>query len=249
VPSLQRSITSDQLPLGKAIALHLLPGVALVTLMYVLAPVTDAIGAPRFLAFLVAAITVIGVWELGYLLRQGRERGVRRLKSVVVYREPIPKPHYAIVLLLIAWMLIVTIAWQSTGQDAAMSLFSWLPSWVFDPVPADLSGFAPWTLVVTAILTFVLNGVFGPVVEELYFRGHLMARIDRFGVGAPLLNAVLFACYHLWTPWNAPSRIVGFFPIAYVVWRKRNIGIGIATHIALNMTMVLSLVSELLRGL
>jgi hypothetical protein len=45
---------------------------------------------------------------------------------------------------------------------------------------------------------------------------------------ALLLNAVLFACYHLWTPWNAPSRIVGFFPIAYVMWSKQDIGIGIA---------------------
>jgi hypothetical protein len=33
------------------------------------------------------------------------------------------------------------------------------------------------------------------------------------------------------------------------VWRKQNIGIGIATHILLNMTMVLSMMSELLRGL
>jgi membrane protease YdiL (CAAX protease family) len=170
------------------------------------------------------------------------------LQGVVVYRERVPKPLYAIVLALIAWMLIVTIAWQSTGQEATQSLFSWLPSWIFDPIPEDLSGFAPWSLVVTAILTFVLNGLFGPFVEELYFRGHLMARIDRYGALAPLLNAVLFACYHLWTPWNAPSRMVGFFPIAYVVWRKRNIGIGIATHIALNMTMVLSMVNELLRG-
>jgi membrane protease YdiL (CAAX protease family) len=148
---------------------------------------------------------------------------------------------------LFAWMLIVTIIWESTGQEAAQS--SWVPSWTLDPIPIDLSRFAPWTLVLTAILMFVLNGIFGPFVEELYFRGHLMPRLDRFGALAPLLNAVLFACCHLWTPWNAPSRIAGFFPIAYVVWRKRNIGIGIATHIALNMTGVLSMVSELLRGL
>jgi hypothetical protein len=70
----EREVTPDQLPLGKAIALHLLPGVALVSLMYLLAPVMDAIRAPRFLAFLVAGIIVIGGWELGYLLRQGRKR-------------------------------------------------------------------------------------------------------------------------------------------------------------------------------
>jgi membrane protease YdiL (CAAX protease family) len=212
--TLEREVTPEQLPLGKAIALHLFPGVGLVSVMYPLAPVMDAIRAPRFLAFLIAGIAVIGGWELTYLLRQARKRGERGLGSPVVYRQRIPKRSYAIVLVLIAWMLLVTIVWQSTGQDAARSLFSWLPSWTQDPIRADLSEFAPWTLVVTAILTFVLNGVFGPTVEELYFRGHLMPRIDRLRALAPLLNTVLFACYHLWTPWNAPSRIVGFFPIA-----------------------------------
>ena len=65
------------------------------------------------------------------------------MQGVVVYRERVPKPLYAIVLALIAWMLIVTIAWQSTGQEATQSLFSWLPSWIFDPIPEDLSGLLP----------------------------------------------------------------------------------------------------------
>lgn len=86
----ERKVTPEQLPLGKAIALHLLPGVALVSLMYLLAPVMDAIRAPKFLASLVAAVAVIGGWELTYLLRQARVRDVRRLRGVVVYREPIP---------------------------------------------------------------------------------------------------------------------------------------------------------------
>jgi hypothetical protein len=68
----ERETAPEQLPLGKAIALHLLPGVGLVTLMYVLAPMMDAIRAPRFLAFLLAGIVVIGGWELVYLLRQAR---------------------------------------------------------------------------------------------------------------------------------------------------------------------------------
>ncbi len=63
-----------------------------------------------------------------------------------------------------------------------------------------------------------------------------------------MLNALLFACYHLWTPWNAPSRVVGFLPIACVVWRWRNIGIAIVAHILLNMTTVATLMNQFLKG-
>ena len=82
----------------------------------------------------------------------------------------------------------------------------------------------------------------------MYFRGYLLPRIDRFGIGAPLLGAILFALYHLWTPWQGPMRIVGFFPVVYVVWRWRNIGIAIAVHIAANLTATIPMALSFLKG-
>ncbi|HSJ94471.1 MAG TPA: CPBP family intramembrane glutamic endopeptidase, partial [Gaiellaceae bacterium] len=93
---------------------------------------------------------------------------------------------------------------------------------------------------------FLLNGFLGPVTEELYFRGHLLPRIDRFGRGAPVLNAVLFSLYHVWTPWANPGRILGLLPWIYVVWRKRSIALSLAVHLAVNNIFLLLVFAALL---
>ena len=59
--------------------------------------------------------------------------------------------------------------------------------------------------IVTLCAFFVLNGVIGPVVEELYFRGFLLPRMERLGRWAPLVNATLFSIYHFWSPWQIGS--------------------------------------------
>jgi hypothetical protein len=41
-------------------------------------------------------------------------------------------------------------------------------------------------LVVTAVFLFIFTGIAVPVVEELYYRGHLMARMSRWGRWAPV---------------------------------------------------------------
>jgi membrane protease YdiL (CAAX protease family) len=43
------------------------------------------------------------------------------------------------------------------------------------------SAYSTWVVVVVFAAAFAINGVIGHVVEELYFRGYLVPRIDRFG--------------------------------------------------------------------
>ena len=89
------------------------------------------------------------------------------------------------------------------------------------------------------------GSTWGPVVEELYFRGHLLPRIDRFGRGAPVLNAVLFSVYHLWTPWQNIGRILGLVPWIYTVWRKRSVALSMAVHISVNCIFLLLVLAAL----
>ena len=79
------------------------------------------------------------------------------------------------------------------------------------------------------------TSIAAPIVEELYFRGYLLPRIDRFGAWAPLLNLVLFALFHLWTIWLTPVRVVALLPMVYLVWFKRSLYIGIIVHLLLNL--------------
>jgi hypothetical protein len=94
-------------------------------------------------------------------------------------------------------------------------------------------------MVVLVIFAFIFNGFVGPVIEELYFRGHLLPAIDRLGIWAPVLNTVLFSVYHLWTPWQNPGRIIALLPWVYTVWRTRSIYLSIIVHVAVNNIFLL----------
>jgi membrane protease YdiL (CAAX protease family) len=74
-----------------------------------------------------------------------------------------------------------------------------------------------------------------PVVEEIYFRGFLLAKMESMGAVAPVANAFLFAIYHFYFPWNVPAIFLGFLPIAYAVWKRKNLAISVVTHMAINL--------------
>jgi hypothetical protein len=84
------------------------------------------------------------------------------------------------------------------------------------------------------------------VVEELYFRGHLLPRLSRFGRWAPVLNAPLFSLYHLWTPWQNPGRFVALLPWLAVVHRQRSLRLSIAVHVSVNTIFLLLIVPAFL---
>ena len=79
--------------------------------------------------------------------------------------------------------------------------------------------------------------IVAPVVEELYFRGYLLPRMpQRLGRWRAPTHAVLFAAYHLWSPWLIPTRVLAILPLAYIAVRTRDVRIGVVTHVVLNAT-------------
>ena len=99
----------------------------------------------------------------------------------------------------------------------------------------------------TLVAFLVLNGLVGPIVEELYFRGYLLPRLDRLGRWAPLVNVSLFSLYHFWSPWQVAARILGIGPMVFAVRWKRNVYLGMLIHCTLNLISVL-LVAKQVQG-
>jgi membrane protease YdiL (CAAX protease family) len=95
---------------------------------------------------------------------------------------------------------------------------------------------------ITLLLAVIFSGFVAPVVEEMYFRGFLLPKMESLGVLAPVINALLFAIYHFFAPWNMPGIFIVFIPIVYAVWSRKNILIGIITHSAINLLSVVQLV-------
>jgi hypothetical protein len=81
----------------------------------------------------------------------------------------------------------------------------------------------------------LIDGLMVPFVEELYFRAYLLARLDRFGGWAPLINGGLFTLYHFWQPQNYPTIFLSIFPMVWLTWCKKNYRLAMLTHMTLNL--------------
>jgi membrane protease YdiL (CAAX protease family) len=85
-----------------------------------------------------------------------------------------------------------------------------------------------WGWYALILVWFVFNTVLG---EELLFRGFLLPRMNGvFGRRDWLANGVLFAGYHLHTPWVIPTTLFDAFIVAYPTKRYRSAWIGIVVH-------------------
>ena len=235
----------EQHSVARTVVLHLLPG-ALITAFYVgAAPVVRSLGFPSLMAIFLAIGFVLIPFELGYLIYQAR-KNASTLGSVVLYRQPVPRGQFvALVLGLLAWWGICSVLlFPPLDEFFRENVFSWLPGWFL--FAEDFTRYSTAALLITWTLGLVVNGIAGPVVEEMYFRGYLLPRISRLGAWAPLLNTVLFSLYHFFTPWLNVGRIIGLLPMIYVAWWKKSIYVSIAVHVLGNAIPMLLMLAVLL---
>jgi membrane protease YdiL (CAAX protease family) len=239
------SAVDEQHSATRTVALHLLPG-ALITAFYAgAAPVVRTLGFPSLMAIFLAIVFVLIPFELGYLIYQARKNG-STLGSVVRYRQPVRRGQFVVLVvsLLIWWGICSVLLFPPLDRFFMENVFSWLPGWFF--LAEDFTRYSTAALLITWTFGLVANGIAGPVVEEIYFRGYLLPRISRLGAWAPLVNTVLFSLYHFFTPWLNVGRIIGLLPMVYAAWWKKSIYVSIAVHVLGNAIPMLFLLAGLL---
>jgi len=217
---------------SKSILLHLLPG-ALGTFVYVfLAPIFLNNGYPAMLALVVAVGVFTLPFQIIYLLFQRRNADDQ---PVIGLRESLPKWQYIVFPLgMVIWGFLASGALSPLDLSVAKSMFNWLPEWFF---VFDTDSFKPFSrdaLMITFWAGLIVNGFAGPIVEEFYFRGHLLPRLSGPRNWLPFINISLFSIYHFWAPWQILSRIVWLYPWVHITWRKQNIYLMMITHCAAN---------------
>ncbi len=230
---------AEQHSLVKSVLLHLLPGFVF-TIIYVLGiRCTVGRGVPSLLVFLIVGLLLLIPFELGYLFYQAKKRNDSfSLKEIVGFRDKLPKWQYIVLpALLLGWIFFVAMVVNPPLEKAIVErFFVWVPGAYFlGSLVSQASQYSRSLLIFSAVFGVLLNGVLGPIVEELYFRGYLLPRIARFGVWAPLLNTAMFSLYHFFTPWQNPLRIIALTPVFYTVWWKKNIYLGIIVHCLMNL--------------
>ena len=225
----------EQHTIPQTILLHLLPG-ALITIVFILlGPWLKYNHLPPLLALLIPILLILIPFELGLILYLGVLRNARlSLKGIVLNRETLSlKDYFLLTPVLLFWSVFVFMSLRGLDEVILKSLFGWLPDW-FQINQFTPANYSQPVLTVTFVLFLVVNGFAGPVVEELYFRGYLLPRIEYLKGWAPLVDVLLFSLYHFFSPWQNITRILAFLPWAYVVRWKKNIYLSILAHCLLN---------------
>ena len=247
-PALSQAVEGDYLPvvpkasipqhpLLTSIILHLLPGVVFLAFWFIVAPLVKRWGSPVAIAGSLAILFGQLPLVLGILLYQSRKQTGRfSLRDVIAYRRPAPLWQYLIfVPLLCIWYFQASSIWTSLQNDL-FTRVPGLPRWLENPLLViDQGPYSPLVTTITLGVALISSGMIAPIIEELYFRGFLLPRIDRLGAWAVLLNVTLFAFHHLWTPLVNPGRILAWLPIIFIVWRKQNIYLGLYVHLITNL--------------
>jgi membrane protease YdiL (CAAX protease family) len=229
-----------------SILLHLVPGIIIVFFIFIFSNpfFTDLLGVDKELGPVVGYLSTIifGLipFQLGMLLIVGRkEKGKFTLKGILGYTEKSPLKLYLIYIpILIVYFMVLFVLVAPLIQPWIIdTFFSWWPEQynfqLLMQEPSRLLGYQG--IIILILLYILLSCITGPLVEELYFRGFLLPRMEAYaGKWAPLLNTVLFSFYHFFSPWENLVRIIASYPMIYLVWKKRDIRFSILVHIIVN---------------
>ncbi len=231
----------------KSILLHLFPGIFILALIFLFSNpfFTNLFGFDSnlspILGYLMAILFgVIPILLVILFFASKYETGKFNIKEIINYTEKGKLKEYLLyVPLLIVYFVILFVVIAPIIQPFIVkTFFSWWPEqYNFQLIlqdPSKITGYGGVKILI--IFYILLSCILGPIVEELYFRGYLLPRMEKYsGKWAPFLNTVLFSVYHFFSPWENLIRIVAGYPLIYLVWKKKNIRYGMLVHILVNM--------------
>ncbi len=218
----------------KSIVLHLLPGILIGGVYFLIIPFVIKKGYPSVMALIIAAAFVLIPFELGVLLHQKRLENKRLFGGIVKYTKRIPVWQYLVWVTLVFIISGLVFTAFNFSTNFIKSLFTWLPAEMFLDMGLNKTFSIP-KLVVTYISLFFVIVIIAPATEELYFRGYLLPRMpEKLKGWTEIIHSGLFALYHTWTPWTFIARTFAVLPLIYLVKRKENILLGIIIHSLMN---------------
>ena len=218
---------------GESIVNHLYPGIIITFGFIVLTPILIQRHYPPQLSLLLCVLIIALPLLLGHLFWAKKKEGLKSIWALNGYTNKLPTGRLVLYALgLVVFAFIIWGITQPLNQLISDYLFSWLPYWY---TVQDFSGYDKDVIQLTLILNLILNGFIAPFVEELYFRGYLLPRMDVWGKWAFVANAVLFSLYHFWQPYIYLTLLLSLLPMTYMVWKTKDLRLGILTHCLLNL--------------
>ncbi|MHA2306997.1 MAG: CPBP family intramembrane glutamic endopeptidase [Candidatus Hodarchaeales archaeon] len=238
----------EQHSLIKSLILHLIPGIPILVGIFLFSvPIfSEILGIDLelkvVLGLCLSVLFTLVPLQLGILFYEGKRLNGRfSLKGIIGNTEKSSVKDYLIFvpILLIFSIIMFSIIAPVVNPPIVDALFSWYPQeynlqTAMDP--ENIEAIAGYSGVIFLLVLFIIcNGILGPFVEELYFRGYLLPRMEAYANRwAPAINVILFSLYHFFSPWENPIRIIALLPLGYLVWWKKDIRFSMLVHILLN---------------
>ena len=191
---------------------HFYMGVLITAVYVITAPMLVARGYSGIGALLFVELFVLSPLVALHLLvcaRRLKQPGA--LGIVIPNRTPLGKKSFLL------WFVAGLVAIFATyiplypvGLFLRGELFAWLPDWYFNPSYGVTDA---GTLANVFLFAILIDGVIAPTMEEVFFRGYLLSRMDYLKGWAPVVNGAFFGLYHFWQPHNLIALVVvGIIP-------------------------------------
>ena len=223
----------QQLSKLRSVCYHLYPGI-IITLSFVLiTPVIIQQHYPPQLSMMISIILIAIPLLIGHLLQSKKKENKKSIFELNGFTRKLSTVKlilYALVLVVFAFLIWGIM--QPVNAIITKKFLSWLPVWY---TVQDFTGYSKETIQITLVFNLILNGFLAPFVEELYFRGYLLPRMEAWGKWAFAVNAVLFSVYHFWQPYIYLTLIFALLPMTFMVWKTKDLRLGILTHCLLNI--------------
>lgn len=220
-----------QLSILGIVLYHLFPAVPTLLFAIFLAHPAWTTNLPIFVSLLISfALFLIPIqWLIIYFWSYKEKKQIR---DIIAYNEKKSKSKTVIwsIPCIIFAAFVFTIGTKI--EKPFWSIYNGIPHWFIIDRYAHFSG---KMLSIVIVLNYILRGLLLPITEEIYFRGFLLPRMEKLGKYAPIVSAALFSIYHLFAPWENVSRTLAVLPFVYLVWKKKDIWIGVISHCAVNL--------------
>jgi membrane protease YdiL (CAAX protease family) len=224
----EESIKDISIPL--MIILGFTPGlVVLLSAIFLRSPFFG-IGLSLLMAGNFAMILGHLITELG-ILRIIAWKENKNIKDIIHFNNKTPLLKLLVSVIVPLIVAITVFAILSECEHKFWKIFDFIPDW-FRMGKIDFSEINNLKIVLT--IYFILNGFLVPIIEEIYFRGYLLPRMQKFGKLAPLINSIIFSLYHFFSPFEIITRILAMTPLIYSVWINKDKKIGIIVHCIMN---------------
>jgi len=220
----------------KIIFLHLFPGILNILVIMILFHLSEYIGIFSLnLPYFMVIISIVP-FQLGYLLYTSKmTTGTYKIGKIITYQNKSKFIEYIIFIgIIIAWAIFINRFLEPFEIIIRDKFFIFVPDKVaFRNI--NLTKFSKNELLFTGIFGIITNGILAPIIEELYFRGYLLSKINLSPKWAVVVNAILFSSYHFFSPWFFLSRLLMIIPIYYWTIKRNNIRFSLIAHLTANL--------------